>query len=227
MKMTVIPWETKPRKRLEELAALLGGQNGRRLVEDDDPGAAGEHLEDLDPLLDADREQTDALGRVDLEPEFAGETLGLPDLCTVVDEDAASDLHAEEDVLGDGQRGHQLEMLVDHAEAGSDRGTRIGDDIGLPSMTNLAFVGLEQPEQDVHQRGLAGAVFADDGVNLAGPNRQVDPIVGDKRPKALGHPFQLNRVAHNRPAAAKQTCTRRTYRTAKRRSRTPKDATTR
>ena len=53
-------------QRLEELAALLRREHRRRLVEDDDARAAHQHLQDLDALLDADRKQADALGRIDL-----------------------------------------------------------------------------------------------------------------------------------------------------------------
>ena len=41
----------------------------------------------------------------------------------------------------------------------------IGNDDRLAVDQDLALVGLEQAEQDVHQRGLAGAVLADDGVD--------------------------------------------------------------
>ena len=57
-------------ERLEQLAAFLRRQHRRRLVEDDDARAAHQHLQDFDALLDADREQPDALGRIDLQPEL-------------------------------------------------------------------------------------------------------------------------------------------------------------
>ena len=45
----------------EQLLDLLGHQHGGRLVEDQDPGAAEEHLDDLDPLTLADLERLDEL----------------------------------------------------------------------------------------------------------------------------------------------------------------------
>ena len=58
---------------LEDLLGLLGRQDGGRLVEDEDLGVAVERLEDLDPLLPADRQRADLDVRVDLEAEPAAE----------------------------------------------------------------------------------------------------------------------------------------------------------
>ena len=52
---------------LEELADFLRGQNGGRLVEDEDPGLAKERLEYLDPLLHSHREIHHARIGVDLQ----------------------------------------------------------------------------------------------------------------------------------------------------------------
>jgi hypothetical protein len=41
--------------RIEEVVGLLGCQDRRRLVEDQQARLAVQRLEDLDPLLDADR----------------------------------------------------------------------------------------------------------------------------------------------------------------------------
>ena len=46
-------------ERPEQLVDLLRGEDGGRLVHDQDPGAAVEELEDLDPLLLADRQLPD------------------------------------------------------------------------------------------------------------------------------------------------------------------------
>ena len=76
MKMTVMPLRDEAPQGLEQLAALLRGEHRGRLVEDDDAGAAGENLEDLDALLDADRKQADPLGRVDPQAELARQAPG-------------------------------------------------------------------------------------------------------------------------------------------------------
>ena len=41
----------------------------------------------------------------------------------------------------------------------------------------LPFVGLIQPAQDVHERGLACAVFSEKAVNFPLENLEVDPLI--------------------------------------------------
>ena len=50
---------------------------------------------------------------------------------------------------------------------------------GLAVEQDLALVRRRQPVEDVHQRRLAGAVLAEQGMDLAGPDVEVDPVVGD------------------------------------------------
>ena len=68
MKMTVRPSRLELAQVAEELVDLLRDQHRGRLVEDEDPGAAVEHLEDLDPLPVADAEVLDQRVGVDVEP---------------------------------------------------------------------------------------------------------------------------------------------------------------
>ena len=113
----------------DELLGLLRREDGRRLVEDEDVGLAIQRLEDLDALPDADREVLDERIGVDLEP------VALRDLddpgsrgATVERADRpARVLHAEHDVLGDGEDRDEHEVLVDHADAGRDRVARTAE----------------------------------------------------------------------------------------------------
>ena len=59
MKMMLWPWPREPAQDREDLLGLLGRQDRRRLVEDEDPRVAVERLEDLDALLPADRQRAD------------------------------------------------------------------------------------------------------------------------------------------------------------------------
>ena len=100
-------------------------------------------------------------------------------------------LDPEHDVLGDGEDGDQHEVLVDHADPGRDRVARVVEGDGLAVDEDLALVVLVQPVEDVHQRRLAGAVLAEQGVDLAGLDRQVDVLVGDDPGEALRDPAEL------------------------------------
>ena len=59
-------------------------------------------------------------------------------------------------------------------------------------MAMVALVRRLNPVEDLHQRGLAGTVLADDGVNGALAHLQADVAVGDHSREALGDAGQLN-----------------------------------
>ena len=69
MKMTDMPSLLERAQDLEQLPRLLRRQHRRRLVEDQDVGAAVERLQDLDALLLADGDVLDPGVGVDRELE--------------------------------------------------------------------------------------------------------------------------------------------------------------
>ena len=68
---------------------------------------------------------------------------------------------------------------------------------GLAVDEDLALVGLQQPVEHVHQRRLAGAVLAEQRVDLTGLDDEVDVVVGHEAAEALRDAGQLQ--AHERP----------------------------
>ena len=66
MKMIEVPLSTSERMTVEELLDLLGSQDRRGLVEDEDVRLPVQRLEDLDALPDADRQVLDDRVRIDL-----------------------------------------------------------------------------------------------------------------------------------------------------------------
>ena len=76
-------------------------------------------------------------------------------------------------------------MLEHHADAGVDRGARIGEADRFAGKPQFAAIGLLDAEQDLHQRRLAGAVLADDGMHLAGLDGEVHAVIGD-HPAGVG-----------------------------------------
>ena len=66
---------------------------------------------------------------------------------------------------------------------------------------DLALVRLQQPVEDVHQGRLAGAVLAEQGVDLARLDGEVDVVVGDQVAEALGDAAQFE-SQRNLPEAA-------------------------
>ena len=57
---------------------------------------------------------------------------------------------------------------------------------------DCAGVRLVHAGEHVHQRGLARAVLAEDGVNLARPEVERDVVVGENRSEALGDAAHLD-----------------------------------
>ena len=80
---------------------------------------------------------------------------------------------------------------MDHPDPHADRGRRRGDLNELAVDENLAGVRLVQAVQDRHQRRLAGAVLAEQRVDLSWHHVEVDSVVGDDRAELLRDSPQL------------------------------------
>ena len=178
---------------VEQLVDLLRHEHRGGLVEDEDPGAAVEHLEDLDALALADAEVGDQPVGLDAEAVRRGELGDAPPGGPAVEHHAArARLAAEHDVLEHREVVGEHEVLVHHADAGGD-GVAGAAEAHLPAVdADRALVGPLHPVEDLHQRRLAGAVLADEGVDGAGAHAQVDVAVGDHAREALGDAGQLD-----------------------------------
>ncbi len=176
----------------EKLVGLARGENGGGLVEDDDARLAVQGLDDLNPLLDPHGQVLHEGVRVDGEPVAARELehvlAGPP---AVEQSEHSRTLHTQHDVLGDGEDGHQHEVLVDHAYPGVQGVARVVERDDFAVDEDLALVGPQEPVEDVHQRRLAGSVLAEQGVDLARLNGEVDAVVGDEAAKTFRDPTQL------------------------------------
>ena len=153
---------------------------------------------------DADRQLADLRVRVDLEAELLAE-LADPAVGRLrVEEDRVGHrLVAEDDVLGDGEDGDEHEVLVDHADAAGDGVGRAGD---RPSARRRCRIspssGVSSPYRMFIRVRLAGAVLAEQGVDLAGPDLEVDAVVGHHAGEALGDAAHLERRAPRRSASS-------------------------
>ena len=179
-------------QHLEELVRLLRGQNSGRLVQNQDVGPAVENLDDLNGLLLRDGHVVDLLGRVDVESVPVADLLNPfvgrshIELLPLVE--------SKDDIFRGGEYVDQLVVLVDHADLVVECVLRAADRDRLSADQDLAVVGEVDACEHIHQRGLAAAVFAEQGQNLAVIDRQVDPVVGDNRAKTLGDVSQFNRA---------------------------------
>ena len=232
MKITARPLAASERTVREQAIRLGRGQHRGRLVEDQDAGVAVERLEDLDALALADREPRDLDVEIDGEAGIAHHRLDLPARRAGAAAEAEDRLGAEHDVLEPGEVLGQREVLVDHADAGSERGMgRARRQRDQPAFgagdLHRAGIGDVVAEEDVHQRRLAGAVLAEQGEDLAAAQGEVDAVIGEQRPEALGDAGEAKddgRLAHGRPRpTARHPSRRRCAEHLRMRTRVPLD----
>ena len=189
MKTIDFPWDLSVRITEKSDSVSCGREHRRRLVENQDLGVTVERLEDLCALLHPDREVLDDRLGIDVE---AVSPRGLAQLLVragVIEHGPRADrLEAEHDVLGDGEDGHEHEVLMDHADAVLDGMLRLEDRDHLVIDEDLTLGHGDHAEQHVHERRLAGAVLPEEAVDLARLDREVDVVVGGERAEALRDP---------------------------------------
>ena len=103
-------------------------------------------------------------------------------------------LHAHDDVVEHGEAFHQLEVLVDHADAERVGIVRVLDGHDLSILFDDALLGLVQTEEHAHERGLARAVFAQQGMDLALFELKRNVVVGDNTGESFGDVEHLNGI---------------------------------
>ncbi len=183
--------------RCEQVVGLAGGQDGGRLVEDQHPAATVQQLENLDLLLLAHRQVGDPGRGIDLHAVERGQRPHLVvDFRPVQPHPAAV---AELNIFGDGHRLHQFEVLVDHADTGSDGLVGRGQLDRGAVVENGPGIRLQLPGQNRHQRRLAGAVLAEQGQDPALLDIETDIVIGADRTEGFTDPLQADerrRSAH-------------------------------
>ncbi len=162
--------------RREERRDLARRERGRRLVEEQHGRLAIELAQELDALLDADRQRLDDRVRIDGQAVALGERAHACVRGGHVDRPAAARLAVQQHVLPDAQPFDQLEVLVYEAD----------DAVGF----DVAVVGAHRTVRDRGERRFARAVLADERVNLAGDQLEVDAVERLDRAEALANAAQ-------------------------------------
>ncbi len=159
----------------EQPLHLLRGQHRGRLVHDQELRVLQQAAHDFDALALADGERVHVTARVERQ------AVGLGHFDDPRSERAqiARIIHAERDVLEHGHRLEQREMLEHHADAEAARLLRAGDRDLAAVPSDRARIGLEHAVDDLDQRALAGAVLAEQGMDLARHHREADVVVGE------------------------------------------------
>ena len=175
-------------QRGEEELRFGRRQHRGRLVEHQDLRIAPQALDDLDSLAQPGGEVGDAVVGIDLQAVLLADLTDSPANARRVQSAGVAERH----VLPHGQRLDEAEVLVDHARCrarAASTGSTIVDHFAVQS--DLAGVGKDQADQHLHQRRLAGAVLAEDAVDAAAMQREVDLVAGDDPPEPFGDVDEL------------------------------------
>ena len=121
-------------------------------------------------------------------------------------------LGAEDDILRHGEGRGQLEVLVNHADAGGDRCGRPGELDRLAMQPDRAGIAWQQPVEHVHQGRLAGAILADQRMDLALTHIERSIVDGDKVAEPFDEIVDRNDVSrgvgHGAPFSGRSQRTR-------------------
>ena len=172
----------------EKLVGLLGGEDGGGLVQDQHVRAPVQGLENLHPLLQSHADVLHPIPGVHLQSVLRHQLLGQGvGLLQIGEHTVLAGLPAQNDVLRHGEGGHQHEVLMHHAHATGDGLAGVEACNLLALDDHLAAGGGVHAVEDVHQRGLARAVFAHQGEHLALADVQGHVVVGQHAGELHGH----------------------------------------
>ncbi len=130
-----------------------------------------------DDLLARGREVLDLLGRRDLRvPEAPEQVARLAHRLPALREPERRQLVPEVDVLRDGQAVDDVELLVHRRHAVLQRRHGVGDGDGLAVEQDPALGGLVSTGEHLDERGLAGPVLAEETVDLAREDLEIDAV---------------------------------------------------
>ncbi len=153
----------------EERLYFVIRERARRLVEDQDARIDGERAGDLHQLLLVRSQPFHGESGVEVEPQAVERLAGRASRGAPVHE-AHTAHHAmpDEDVLRDRQLRGEGRLLRDRRDALAEGLCRIAEGRLEAVEADRAGVGRTLAGEDLQHRRLAGAVLADQGVNLAG-----------------------------------------------------------
>ena len=158
---------------LEEPAHLARRQGGGGLVHDDDPRVAGQGPGDLDELLLRGGEPRAGSVEVDCHAEPAEEIRCPAAFLSACHEARPRRLLPEEDVFGSREFWNQIELLVDHGDAGRAGLLRRAKRDFRTIHLQHAGIGPMGPPEHLHQRALPRAVLAQEREYLAGMHIEI------------------------------------------------------
>ena len=143
----------------EQVPRLPRRQYRRRLVQDQDAGAAKERLDDLHPLLLPHGHIRHPLVQIYRQAVPVNDLLHSAPVGLPAEEGIPLQLQAQNDVLQRCEHGNQHKVLMNHADAAGDG--RLGRcEPDLPAINiDLAGIRLVEAVQNAHQYGFSGTIL--------------------------------------------------------------------
>ena len=143
------------------------GQRSGGLVHDDDLRLEQQRARNLDDLLIGRIQRRQRRGRIQIHVQPFEHFPRLGDHGLFVQPQPLLQLAPQKQVLVDIQIVDQIQLLMDERDARVQRISGRGEGHRLAVHADFARVRLQHAAQNVHQRGLARAVFADQRADLA------------------------------------------------------------
>ena len=195
-----MPRARRRSKRLEQRLDLTRRQRGGRLVEHEHPGVPCERLCDLDQLLAPDAQPLDRRVEVDGHVQALQGTRGTVAHGAAIDRAETARLVSEHDVFGNREWCHERELLVHHGDARHFGIANRAEPAHLAVEQHLAGVRRMRVHAAEHsqQRGLAGAVLANQRVDLARAQIEVHPVERAHAGKGLADAAHLEERTRER-----------------------------
>ena len=175
----------------EQAVQLLGRERCGRLVHQHDLRVDRQRLRDGHELTVRDGQLLHDGGRSEVRTDPGQQRLSLAVARGRVDEAVPSREVRQEQVLGDRHAGHQVQLLEDARDAGSQAVARAAEHHLVTVDTQLPGVGGIGTHDDLDQGALAGTVLADQAVDLAGKHRQVHVMERHDAGELLADPGRL------------------------------------
>src|SRR5215212_5788529 len=181
----------------EEKLHLTAVEGRGRLIQDEQPGPSHESLGNLDQLLIGEGKFARERFWIDDDAEISECRGGAGGDLRVVDPTIRGRQPAEVDIFGDGQMRAEAKFLMDGGDSALFGGPwrQVIDDGAIER--DLAAVWLQHSSHEVDQRALAGAVLADEAVDLRPADLELDVSQHDVAGKRLRQP---NRRQHRSAA---------------------------
>ena len=185
MKIRLRPSSAICRKVTKSSSTSLGVSNRRGFVQHQYAGVPVKGLDDFHPLPFAHGQLPDVGGGVHLEAETLRQFPDPSGNGLQIGQGSPGGGESQGHIFGDRQRGHQHEMLVDHADTVGYGIRRRGQPNGPAIQANLSGIGLVETVKDLHQGALAGPVLPEKRVDFSRHQVEIHPIVGNHARKGF------------------------------------------